>query len=228
MTATPAATTRLRSAVARWALLALLLGTGGPAHGQQPLPGTAPTVVAVQTRSAEQADASSLVRTRPWWPWLLFGRLHTVVVHFPIGLLGVAGAIEILHVVRRRPVPSEAATYCLVFGIAGAVIAVWFGTLNAGHQSFTGDSALTLERHRLMGWGVIVAAVAALGAGQLARRSVRMQTALVYLTPVVGTTAVVGATGHLGGQLVHGSEYITDVLPWNQRAEPVQARASQT
>jgi uncharacterized membrane protein/mono/diheme cytochrome c family protein len=155
---------------------------------------------------------------RPWWGWLLLGRLHPIVVHFPIGLLTAAAIIEVLHVVRRRPLPSEPGTYCLVIGIVGGLVSVWLGTLNAAHQSMTGDAALALERHRMMGWTALVAAVAALGAGQIARRRTQIRTMAVYLGLVVATSAVVGATGHLGGGLVFGEDYLTDVLPWNEAA----------
>jgi len=62
-------------------------------------------------------------------------------------------------VVRRRPVPSEAGTYCLAFGVAGAVASVCLGTLNAGHQAMTGDAATALERHQVMGWISTLAAI---------------------------------------------------------------------
>lgn len=169
--------------------------------------------------------AASTSRPRPWWGWVLLGRLHPTVVHFPIALLTAAAIVEMLHVVRRKPVPSEAGTYCLAFGVVGAVAAVCLGTLNAGQQNLTGEAALALERHQLMGWISTIAAMAALGSGQLARRAGQFRTVAVYLGLVLATGAVVGATGHLGGGLVYGADYITGVLPWNQRPEPAAARA---
>ena len=153
---------------------------------------------------------------RPWWGWILLGRLHPMVVHVPIGLLTITAVIEALNVWRRRPVPSEAGTYCLAFGVAGALVSVGLGTINASHQTFSGDSALTMERHQMMGWMAVLAATAALGAGQIARRAGRFRTMVVYLGLVAATSAVVGATGHLGGELVYGPGYLTDVLPWRQ------------
>jgi uncharacterized membrane protein len=144
------------------------------------------------------------------------------VVHFPIGLLTVAAVIEGLHLVRRRPVPSEAGTYCLAFGVAGALVSAGLGTLNAGHQTITGEAAITLERHQAMGWIAVIAAAAALGAGQVARRTGKVRTLAAYVTLVFATSAVVGATGHLGGELVYGSDYLTDALPWNQQARAVR------
>ena len=163
---------------------------------------------------------------RPWWGWRLLGRLHPIVVHFPIGLLTTAALIEVLHVLRRRPLPSEAGTYCLVIGILGGLVSAWFGTLNAAHQSMTGDAALAVEKHRMMAWTALVAAVAALGAGQIARRRAQIRTMAVYLGLVVATSAVVGATGHLGGGLVFGDDYLTGVLPWNEDAARARSTAA--
>jgi uncharacterized membrane protein len=170
-------------------------------------------------QSADPAPGPA--RPRPWWGWLLLGRLHPIVVHFPIALLTAAAVVEAWHALRRRPVPSEAGTYCLGFGVAGAMAAVCLGTLNAAHQVMTGDAATALERHQVMGWISTMAAMAALGAGQLARRRGQFRGMAVYVGLLLATGAVVGATGHLGGGLVYGEDYLTGTLPWNQPAGPV-------
>jgi uncharacterized membrane protein len=169
-------------------------------------------------QSGDGAPAAAPRKSRPWWGWVLLGRLHPLVVHFPIGLLTIAAVIEGLHLLRRRSVPSEAGTYCLAFGVAGAIVSASLGTLNAGHQTITGEAAVTLERHQAMGWIAVIAAVAALGAGQMARRAGKVRAVAVYLGLVFATSAVVGATGHLGGELVYGSDYLSGALPWNQEA----------
>lgn len=149
-----------------------------------------------------------------------------MVVHFPIALLTVAALIEVLHVVRRKPVPSEAGTYCLAFGVVGALASVGLGTMHAGHQTVTGEAALALERHQLMGWISMITATAALGTGHLARRARQFRTGAVYVGLVLAAGTVVGATGHLGGGLVYGEDYLTGVLPWNQKATPQRARST--
>ena len=172
--------------------------------------------------------APRTTRPRPWWGWILLGRLHPLVVHFPIALLTVAALVELLHLAQRKPVPSEAGTYCLAFGVVGAVAAVCLGTLNAANQSVTGEAAVALERHQVMGWTSMIAAVSALATGQVARRAHRIRTVAVYVGLVLATSAVVSATGHLGAGLVYGEDYLSGALPWNQRqpAAPVTAAAA--
>lgn len=193
-----------------------------PIDGRRP--SAIPTGSALPHQSKDAPPGS--VRPRPWWGWLLLGRLHPIVVHFPIALLTAAAIVEAWRVVRRRAVPSEAGTYCLAFGVAGAVAAVCLGTLNASHQAVTGDAATALERHQVMGWISTMAAMAALGAGQMARRAGGFRTMAVYVGLLLATGAVVGATGHLGGGLVYGEDYLTGVLPWNQRQAVQASRAS--
>jgi uncharacterized membrane protein len=185
-----------------------------------------PPVMRAATPGHAAADVPAPTRQRPWWGWLLLGRLHPMVVHFPIALLTVAALVEVLHVVRRRPVPSEAGTYCLAFGVVGALAAVCLGTLNAGHQTVTGEAARALERHQVMGWISMIAATAALATGVRARRARQARTAVTYVVLVIATSAVVSATGHLGGGLVYGEDYLTGVLPWNQKAASSAARAA--
>lgn len=208
--------------LAALSVVCLLVSGAGRVSATSAIAGTsAQRATAAPTAAREAPDASQATPTaeRPWWGWLLLGRMHPMVVHFPIGLLTVAAVIEAVCVARRWPLPSDAATWCLALGLAGAGASVLLGTLNAAHQTVTGDAAVTLERHRMLGWMAVVAAAAALGAGQWARRRVHARTSLVYLALVFTTSAVVGATGHLGGEIVYGSEYLSGVLPWNQRAE---------
>lgn len=150
----------------------------------------------------------------------MLGRLHPLIVHFPIGLI-VAGALhEILRWVRRRPVPSEVGSFCLVLGLLSGGLAVWFGTLNASHQSITGDSARILEWHRYAGWALLMVGAAAFLAGRVARSRQGSGAARVYTGLIAGAAICVGVSGHFGGQLVYGSTYISSVLPWTGAGEP--------
>lgn len=214
----------------------LAIASGSQAHPPPPSAALHPrteqtrlqgAVPAVPAAAPQQADGSSPA-SRPWWGWVLLGRLHPMVVHFPIALLTAAGLVEVVHLVRRQPVPSEAGTYCLAFGVVGALASVCLGTLNAGHQAVTGEAAAALERHQVMGWISTTAAMAALAMGMRARRARQVRTAAAYVGLVLATGAVVGATGHLGSELVYGEKYLTGVLPWNEREAHPAATPSGT
>jgi uncharacterized membrane protein/mono/diheme cytochrome c family protein len=176
-----------------------------------------PAAAAAQGPSSEPAD--------PWWGWVLLGRTHPFIVHFPIGLLLAGAAVEIARRLRGRRVPSDVGLFCLTAGLAGGALAVWLGTLNAGHQSITGESAQILSRHQVAGWTVLAVGVVTWIAARAARSGAAW-AAPAYLGLFLATGAAVGATGHYGGQLVYGSTYVTSVLPWNRKPAPAVAQAT--
>lgn len=164
----------------------------------------------------------------PWWGWVLLGRLHPLIVHFPIGLI-LAGALhELVRWGRRRPVPSDVGSFCLVLGLLSGGLAVWFGTLNASHQSITGDSARILEWHRYAGWALLIFGASAFLAGRVARSRPGARAAGVYTWLVAVAAVCVGVSGHSGGQLVYGSTYITSVLPWNGGSDTASLSAAES
>jgi uncharacterized membrane protein len=177
-------------------------------------------VLAMAGTAIAQTAAADAEATRPWWGWVFLGRLHPLVVHFPIGLILAGAGFELVQWLRRRPLPSDVGTFCLGVGLLSGLIAVWFGTLNAGHQSITGESAGILEWHRYSGWAMLAVAAAALLAGRMTRVRNTPGRGGAYAVLVLASALLVGATGHFGGQLVYGSTYVTSVLPWNRSEEP--------
>ena len=130
----------------------------------------------------------------------LVGRLHPVLVHFPIVLLLLVPALEWLG--RRRPALSEAAGVVLGLAIPCAVIAVLAGLALARADGHDGS---LLVAH-LKG-GAVVAVGTTLA--WLVRGGSRVAYGLL-LTFTLGTLAW---AAHNGGSLTHGSDYLTEPLP---------------
>lgn len=162
----------------------------------------------------------------PWWGWVLLGRTHPFIVHFPIGLLIAGTLVELAQRLRGRRVPTDIGMFCLTAGLVAGALAVWVGTLNASHQSITGESADVLGRHQAAAWAVLAAGAAAWLTGHAARRGTSW-AAPAYLGLVAVMGGAVGATGHFGGQLVYGTTYVTSVLPWNRSAQAPASSMSQ-
>ena len=59
------------------------------------------------------------------------GRMHPMLVHFPIALILTGGAIELLRGGKDKP--SEAGVACLLLGSLSALVAVGAGWLHAEH-----------------------------------------------------------------------------------------------
>lgn len=155
--------------------------------------------------------------------WLrLAGRLHPLVVHFPIGLLLAAAFFETLAFLRgrraaratdpgegaaagRRAV-SPAGAACVVLGVAGAIGSAASGWTLADHQPLGGSLADALTLHRWIG---VVAAVAAIVVLALVLPASRFGKAVgFYRAALLLTAGLVGAAGHFGGSLVHGEGWV--------------------
>ena len=134
----------------------------------------------------------------------LIGRLHPVLVHFPIALIVAALACELVSM--TTPLHEWHATAVANLRI-GAVFAV--GSAIAGWifaRSPMVDMSPSLEWHRWVGACATLAAVAAvLSAHPSPDRSSR--STWIYRAALGTATALVGVTGHLGGVLVWGAHF---------------------
>jgi uncharacterized membrane protein len=159
---------------------------------------------APQAESSEQtpAIAAPTAATEPKAPEkpALIGRLHPVVVHFPIACLLLAVLSEMLVMLRsplaapRYQLPDFRPTTALLIliGTLGAIAAVVSGTFLAQEET------PAIERHQLLGWITLVGALGCSGLLVLQRR-------LPLRVLLVITAVLVGVTGHLGGELVYGA-----------------------
>lgn len=146
----------------------------------------------------------------------VLGRLHPLLVHFPIALLLAALAAQGLAArVGRRDGPSEAAFFCLVLGTLGAVAAALSGWLFAEHDSPGGPDLLF--RHR---WSGVAAAAGAVLTSLSAWRWKR-GAALARPTGagLVLTAVLTGLTGHFGGEMVYGEGFTLEPLRGEPRPE---------
>jgi hypothetical protein len=130
------------------------------------------------------------------------GRLHVVLVHFPIAFLITAAATEAWSLARRRPPPAATVHFCVLLGALGAVTTAALGWLYAWGGAGTG-MPLTLGLHRWL--GTTTAAVAVVAA-TLAFLNVRRGW---FSAALLAAAALVAVTGHLGGTLVFGNDFFT-------------------
>jgi uncharacterized membrane protein len=150
-----------------------------------------------------------------------FGRLHMVLVHFPIALLLAAAALAFWP--RRRAEHAAASDWCLVLGLLGAVAAAGSGWVLAEVEPPGRAQAESLLWHRVGG-------LATLGAGLLAWLAGRvpvvpeLRRAGLRRGALLAAAVLAGVTGHLGGELVHGAGYLTE--PFAPRATPTATPAA--
>ena len=133
----------------------------------------------------------------------LIGKLHPLLVHFPIALV-MAAAAELVAIATPRHAWHTVAVANLRAGAAIGVVTAVTGWVLAGSTSVDATSAL--EWHRWMG---MAGAVGALGAALLSshRHVPSRRSVFVYRVALFGAAFLVALTGHLGGTLVWGAEF---------------------
>lgn len=152
--------------------------------------------------------------------WLrVVGRLHPLVIHFPIALLLTAVFVEAFRLIRRKPRPSPTALTCLGFGVAFAAAAIATGLANEQFESHGRALAPAIDRHQLLGIAAGAIGAAALLLGLINLKSTRRGWRAAYALSLLLTAAATGITGHLGGSLVYGDDYLTSLL-WPESREP--------
>ncbi|WEK38158.1 MAG: hypothetical protein P0Y53_11690 [Candidatus Pseudobacter hemicellulosilyticus] len=133
------------------------------------------------------------------------GHYHPVVVHLPIGFLFLALLLEIVgRRTKARPTLAAAIRVSLLAGFLSAVLACVFGWFLSWEGGYEAD---TLSAHQWMGIGV------ALVAGGCWWLQVKPRFPKIYMVLLGLLFVLLMATGHLGGNMTHGADYLTAGLP---------------
>jgi uncharacterized membrane protein len=135
---------------------------------------------------------------------VLAGRLHPLLVHFPIALVLCAAAVELVAMAAQRPVWH---TLGLIQTRAGALCAV--GAAGAGWLLASTpevDPSAALEWHR---WIALLSTGAALIAAASSVGAERSESRLrVYRVFLFASAAGIGPAAHLGATLVWGAHFL--------------------
>ena len=145
------------------------------------------------------------------------GRMHPVGVHFPIALALVAAGIECWRTVSRREGLSPLTLPLLCIAAVSSVMVASSGWINAAHE-YSGEDSSTLALHRWLGISTAIALcllawwcrVLTARTQLTVAKSIAAIGAFRVASIVVG--AAVAATGHFGGDLVHGEGYLLECL----------------
>lgn len=154
------------------------------------------------------ADAAAPATDERYWRFL--GRLHPLMVHFPIGLAIAAAGVEFVNILLRRREASPFALTATGFAAIAAGFAAWFGWLNADFEGATADNTLFL--HRWLGIAGAVALLVVWFVGLAGRSGERHGALNGYRWGLLVTAVVVGVGAHFGGEMVYGKGYLTKVL----------------
>lgn len=145
------------------------------------------------------------------------GRLHPLIVHLPIGFLLLAILFNFLAYVPQYANLKTAVPFTLLAGFIAAVLACIFGYI----LSFSGDYNLKLlKSHKVS--GISVAVLAGVLYLLSTERFKHYITPKIYSAALVLLFVLVSFSGHQGGTLTHGNEYLTmKVLLQQERLKPM-------
>lgn len=147
------------------------------------------------------------------------GQLHPLIVHLPIGFLILAVLFELVSYSKKYEFLKSAVSSILLLGFIASVLACIFGYV----LSLSGDyDYKQLNDHKIAGIAL------ALGTGLLlllgtnaVNRFIEVRRS-IFSGLCVFIVALVSYTGHQGGRLTHGSEFLSvKVLLEQPRDKPV-------
>ena len=137
---------------------------------------------------------------------LFLGRLHVVALHLPIGLVLTAIALDLA---ARRPRHRALAAASPFLWGGTAITAIGTALLGYAHYLEGGFAGNAVILHMALGTGL--AALSTVGwllRGRQGTLEHRLETGLAMVLLVL-----VVLTGHQGGKLTHGSEYLVEYAP---------------
>lgn len=139
---------------------------------------------------------------------LFVGRFHPLVVHLPIGFLFLALILDVISsiVFKDSSKMGKAVSFAYMFGGISGLMAVATGWLLAGGGGYSDGS---VDWHRWM--GVFVTLLAFL-AWLLKSERLNFPVRVYHANTIMLVTALF-FTGHLGGNLTHGSNYLIEHAP---------------
>lgn len=137
---------------------------------------------------------------------LFFGRIHPLVVHLPIGFLLLAGLAEVSTRSKKFEPIKPFTQYIWVLGVIGAFFAVLFGYFLSLSGDYNED---TIFWHK---WSGVALLLLSLVCYYISKKKIKIP---FYGKPVLVTLVIVTIfyTGHLGGNLTHGSTYLMEYAP---------------
>ncbi len=140
------------------------------------------------------------------------GKLHVVLVHFPIALALSAILAEVLWLATKRRAFDEAGAFCLVLAAVSAVPVVVTGLLVAKSMEFVGSEVSIVTAHKY--WGIAALVFAVLSAiVRLVHRERPAKWRLVgYYVCLLFLGMCVSLAGHYGGMLVHGKNFLSNLF----------------
>lgn len=152
---------------------------------------------------APKSDPSTMV--------LFIGRFHPILLHLPVGILGLLCLFELICSTRRGEQKyGEASLLMLLAGSAGSLFAVFAGIMLSREGGYVGGNFDLHQTMALLGTaGVLLALVIRIVA--MSRDSFELLNA--YRALYFISFGIMGLGAHFGGNMSHGSKFLVENAP---------------
>lgn len=138
-----------------------------------------------------------------------FGNFHPLILHLPIGALIGVFFLEIINIIKPQLNLDNANKVLLWFSAISLIPAVIFGFFLASTGGYNDE---VLAFHKWLGWFTALLCVWLL-VFRLWAYSKSKNYVKVYQWILVINVALLSFTGHYGGTLTHGANYLTKDMP---------------
>jgi mono/diheme cytochrome c family protein len=128
----------------------------------------------------------------------LIGRFHPLLVHLPIGILLIASVFYFLSAREKYASLKSAVTISLFLGILSAIASCISGYILSNSDDY---DASMISKHQWFGIGTAVVSIVAYYSAKKNNKQLKWVMLLMVLLILI--------TGHLGGSITHGSDYLT-------------------
>ncbi len=145
---------------------------------------------------------------------LFFGRFHPLVVHFPIGFLFFAFILEVLAQYQKKTLLKSSVPLALFLGFLSALVSCVLGYMLSLSGDYNSDA---LDKHFWFGIGTTVIAFIAWGLKTKKFKIKIIESSRVHIASLTFVVVLLSITGHYGGNLTHGSDYLTAYLPFGKQ-----------
>lgn len=138
--------------------------------------------------------------------WL--GKLHPMLVHFPIALLLLAAALELLSVARGTTYFGVTIRVLIIAAAITSIPSAALGWANAAFSAYPAREGWILLTHRWLGTAVAVLTVVTAFLSIRAHHPDSGRRITWYRTCVFACAVLVAVTGHFGASLVFGWNHL--------------------
>jgi uncharacterized membrane protein/mono/diheme cytochrome c family protein len=166
--------------------------------------------VVIEQADADEVEGVEGVDATPYSIIPFLGRLHPMILHFPIALLVLTLLFEIGALFKSSK--GYQVAIWITLGLANVMLlkTIWFGWILAEESGYGGD---TLFWHRWLGVAVGCLAFIAIVLKFLATRKETLSARNQYRFVLLITVVMLMFGSHFGSNMSHGSTFITEKMP---------------